>query len=586
MNNRGGPRGGGRVYNPRNQRGRGRGSGSRGSPRPTIVAGDAATQPKLRLYPPGSAVYSNWFQVKEHWKAHIQVKFGFIATRIIPFGEYPVRQLPDWDDILQRFGPEAGGTEEAATRVFNTQCDKLAKDSLKDEEVKQSIFACFHSQCTDEVKEKLEADDEWDNVFGNQDPVQWYQLADRVMSTPLAGDLSGNIRLAEKAFAEYRQGDKQSLIEYKRGFDLRWRQCVAIGAPERDAEYLCSAFIRGLHPLFSSLIEAYDNNLMGDRPTDVSTAYQAATRWKTVKLTKSTHTAGDATVFVTSLASTKHGHGGGRGQRGGRGGGRGGQRGRGPRSHEEEKKEDDGPVSDITEDAWRTLTRPPRGSCFKCWRRGHFVGECPNDFHPNYNHRQGDDVVAFPMLSLSAGSGIFDLYELGLDTLSDINVIKDLELGWNYRKARVPINVVGINGAHDPTSLDVMCDTVFGPAYLGPVNVVSAGAAWENGWSRIRDDWHDEEVMQKGGIKLYFTRRRGRNVYTADGSQLTCDQAGTAEAVQDTESYRSLGLSTRSAFPTFETVQDVERIFNNRELARAREARTLFKMLGYPSPLI
>ncbi len=350
-----------------------------------------------------------------------------------------------------------------------------------------------------------------------------------------------------------------------------------------DDEYLCSAFIRGLHPLFSTLIEAYDNNLMGDRPIDVNSAYQMATRWKTVKFTKNTYTAGDATVFVTTLASTKRARGGGRGSRDNRGGGRGGQRGRGQRSHQEEKKEDDRPMNDITDDAWRALTRPPRGSCFKCWRRGHFVGECPNDFHPNYNHREADDTIAFPMIALSAGSGIFDQFELGLDTLSDINVIHDLELGWNYRKARTPINVVGINGAQDPTSLDTICDTAFGPAYLGPVNVVSAGAAWENGWSRIRDDWHDEEVMQKDRVKLYFTRRRGRNVYTADGSQLIYDQNDNAEAVHDTESYRSLGITTRPSFPTFETVQDVERVYNNRELARAREARALFKMLGYPS---
>ena len=139
---------------------------------------------------------------------------------------------------------------------------------------------------------------------------------------------------------------------------------------------------------------------------------------------------------------------------------------------------------------------------------------------------------------------------------------------------------MGINGAQDPTSLDTICDTVFGPAFIGPVNVVSAGAAWENGWSRTRDDWHDEEVMQKDGIKLYFTRRRGRNVYTADGTQLIYDNINeSAEAIHDTESYRALGL----AFPTFETVQDVERVYNNRELTRAREARALFKMLGYPS---
>ena len=114
--------------------------------------------------------------------------------------------------------------------------------------------------------------------------------------------------------------------------------------------------------------------------------------------------------------------------------------------------------------------------------------------------------MAIPMITLSTGSGIFDQLELGLDTLSDLNVIKDLELGWNYRKAKTPINVVGINGAQDPTSLDTIRDTVFGPAFIGPVNVVSAGVAWENGWSRFRDDWHDEEVMQRDGVKLHSLR--------------------------------------------------------------------------------
>lgn len=68
--------------------------------------------------------------------------------------------------------------------------------------------------------------------------------------------------MAEKAFADYRQGDRQSLIEYK-------AVCAAIGAPERDDEYLGSVFVRGLHPQFSTLLEAYANHRMGDRPVDV-----------------------------------------------------------------------------------------------------------------------------------------------------------------------------------------------------------------------------------------------------------------------------------------------------------------------------
>ena len=90
------------------------------------------------------------------------------------------------------------------------------------------------------------------------------------MATPLAGDISGNVKMAEKAFADCRQGDRQSLIEYKCGFYYRWQQlCVASGAPERDDEYLGSVFVRGLHPQFSTLLEAYANHCMGDRPVDV-----------------------------------------------------------------------------------------------------------------------------------------------------------------------------------------------------------------------------------------------------------------------------------------------------------------------------
>ena len=165
MNNRGGTRGGGRTPNSRNQRGSGRGPANRGSTRPAIFAEDAATQPKRRLYPPGSTLYPNWFQVKEHWKAQSHSQRVWMLDTLKTKKLDQLRQLPMEQDTIDR----------------------------------------------------------------------------------------GNIRLAVKASSEYRQGDKQSLIEYKRGFDLRWQQSVAIGAPEREAEYLCSAFIRGLHPLFSSL---------------------------------------------------------------------------------------------------------------------------------------------------------------------------------------------------------------------------------------------------------------------------------------------------------------------------------------------
>lgn len=80
-----------------------------------------------------------------------------------------------------------------------------------------------------------------------------------------------------------------------------------------------------------------------------------------------------------------------------------------------------------------------------------------------------------------------------------------------------------MKGAHDPTSLvvsSVILSLGQHTSAQSMLNVVSAGAAWESGWSRTRDDLHDEEVMQKDGIKLYITRRRGRNAYTAVGSKL------------------------------------------------------------------
>lgn len=65
------------------------------------------------------------------------------------------------------------------------------------------------------------------------------------------------------------------------------------------------------------------------------------------------------------------------------------------------------------------------------------------------------------------------------------------------------------------TSLsNIMCDTVFGPAYLGPVSVISSGAAWENGWSRIRDDWLDEEVMQKRVVSNCTPREDAAEMFT------------------------------------------------------------------------
>jgi hypothetical protein len=590
-----GGRGGGRGTPQKNHRRSQQGRGYEGRQIKAIVAGEDSTQPKLRLYPPGSGLYSNWFTVKENWKSHICVKYGTIASKIIPLGEYPpAREMPVWEAILARFGPAGGGTEAVAEKAFETQCSRIVKDELNDDETKPKIFQWFHSMCYDDVKEKLEADDGWDDVNDGQDPVQWYLHADRIMSTPISGDIAANIRSAEKSFNEYRQGEKQTLIEYKRGFDNRWQQCTAVGAPDRDDEYLCSAFIRGLHPAYSSLIEAYDNNLMGDgRPGDVSSAYQTATRWKTVKVSKSTHTAGDATVFVTTLTSRRGGGRGGRSEgRGGRGGGRGGTgRGRGGGRGGEESTtttEGEGKAEDnrATEEAWRALTSHPRGSCFKCWRQGHYIGECTNDFHPNYVRDAHGETVTFKVST----NGIFNHLECVLDTASGINLVKDVELGWNFRPA-LPINVIGINGTDSPAQLDIMCETVFGPAYMSIANIISAGTAWDHGWSRTRDDWHDEDILSKDGKKLHFSRKGRHNVYTCFADQLVNDYAllttPQPTADDDSETLRGLGLPRGQrntiAFPNFETARDRQLLLSRRELARVDEARLLFKRYGYPS---
>ena len=61
-------------------------------------------------------------------------------------------------------------------------------------------------------------------------------------------------------------------------------------------------------------------------------------------------------------------------------------------------------------------------------RIGHYVGGCPIDIHLNYNHPQRDNSEAFPVMTLSTATGIFDRFELGLDTLSGIKGIKELPL--------------------------------------------------------------------------------------------------------------------------------------------------------------
>ena len=121
-------------------------------------------------------------------------------------------------------------------------------------------------------------------------------------------------------------------------------------------------------------------------------------------------------------------------------------------------------------------------------------------------------------------------YEVGLDSMASVNLVRDAALLTNLRKAAQPVVLTGASGED---TLDTIGD--FGPwgeAWYYPNgrgNVISKGLAVRNGWVPSYLEQYYEEAMEKDGVRYYFSLARGRNVYTCDMSRLAAANVGEQE---------------------------------------------------------
>ena len=179
-------------------------------------------------------------------------------------------------------------------------------------------------------------------------------------------------------------------------------------------------------------------------------------------------------------------------------------------------------------------------------------------------------------------------YEVGLDTLSSVHIVRDIELLTDLRGATEAVEVAGIGGK-------VILKRVgdfgpFGMAYYHPGaigNVLSQGGAIDAGGDLEYVKYHDEYELNLDGWRWHFDRRRASKLYTGDFSDLAAhnlnnyyayDSSSLGEAHDD-----EAEIEGEVAAAAVETVSTQRRLYTARELAGIEAAKRLTATLGYPS---
>eukprot|EP01040_Poterioochromonas_malhamensis_P013796 gene13796-15214_t len=551
-----------------------------------LVRTSAVLQPKLyqkngntlEIEPLTYGNRSNWTT----WRTNMQHKAGvkFQLSDIIQ-GREPVITIPECDP-----------NRYIHDRAYTVEYDALIKGKVQNEielnSNKQRLFSYMLEHISDESEQKLSEQPTWNDVYRDKDPLALLLLLESTHVGVTTGNIEVDRERAEREYTNIRQGEKESLLEYKRRFELKVNALRNLGLEAPSNAQQSIKFIKGLdNALFASLKNDYDvGSIVGNLnyPPNIVDAYNIAvqyggTTFKKKKVSKPKNVAYSAQaaapiedkVEVANIAMKKKGQ---------------------KRNYNQTQNNE----QEVTEEETSTQNKP-KYFCKLCpGVHDHWIQNCPvlnqlidsgvikpggvaaattttdisnttnsSSYNTRGSSRKKKGFAALVNLT-SYDNKELGRYDIALDTAATVTLIKEKSLLSNLRKSNIPIQIKAVNGEHLTT--DVIGDLpLIGEAYYHPkaqISLVPLGEL-ENKFKVHYNPKKDFTIKIESEKNIRFKKRlfddKGNGLYIWDASELIPQP--TANVL---------------------TVEENKLAYSKREIRDARRAIDLIRTLGYPTP--
>ena len=167
--------------------------------------------------------------------------------------------------------------------VYKAQHIELAKETKRLEDDRVSWYAMIMGQLSPASKQLVQANNDWNNVERDKDPLQLWQIITATHIVARTGNPAMDNRAALLAFNTIEQRDGETLPDYR----LRLQQCVqvleAIKHPHiPSAEEQVFQFIVGMRGKYSAYSQHIQNDMIEGvaTPATIAEAEHEAEHWR------------------------------------------------------------------------------------------------------------------------------------------------------------------------------------------------------------------------------------------------------------------------------------------------------------------
>ena len=234
------------------------------------------------LIPPNSPAYNvmtNGFQhFKEKLTIYFSTKYGLYGS-FLTTGVYHDPDPPDAPDF------DYDPTDRDSVilwKVYEAECSEHMKDRRRQTADKVSWFNVILGQLSENSKDLVEANDNWENIRDMQDPIGLWEIIEATHLTAQTGARDIDQNAAMDAYWNLAQGRNETLANYRRRFERTVTALTALrhpGAPEETAQVI--KFVKSLNQKYSEWSRHILNEIIEGKapPASVEVAARKATKW-------------------------------------------------------------------------------------------------------------------------------------------------------------------------------------------------------------------------------------------------------------------------------------------------------------------
>lgn len=471
---------------------------------------------------------SNWYECKRQWGPYLEAKHGR-AGRVIRDGKFPT--VPEVPEPVVPADASAF-TKRRLEEEYAIKLKAKLKEELKYEQTSDQLFSFVWSHMAEESRALVESSEGWKEIESGRDIVKLIELIEKTHLSSATGLPEIDKRRARAHYNSIRQGDKETLPEFKERFDFAIKTLTATGETAPTDAALAADFLAKLDPkryqqLSVDLENAQILALAAGKkestyPSTLVAAYNLASNYKVIRSNgdKAQVAAAQVPIFAASKS--------GGGKRNGKHGGNGKQN----PTKQADKANGASPsiqhgsgAASPTESAPATTSRSETTTtqrrsnvkCYKCGEVGHIKKNCP---------KPDTSTPAFcgvPLRSpgipvhpntLAQVTSIVGPRQVGIDTFGGTHCFGNKELLSDLQA----VDAVGLHGVGGHISVKEMgtftladIDVYYSPDM--PVNMLS--------WALLSDNFDIEWDQSSQQITVHFPKvplvfKRVQDVYVLD----------------------------------------------------------------------